>query len=68
MEAKCIESSDPLIDEVRRIRSEIDAKFPDDLNAHAEYANKVSAEYQREAAAARAIKNDRQQTTHEGIS
>jgi hypothetical protein len=57
MEAKHIDRSDPLIDEVRRIRAEIDAKFPNDLKGHAEYANKVAAEYQRDAEEARAKEN-----------
>jgi hypothetical protein len=55
--AKHIEQPDPLIDEIRRIRAELDAKFPNDLTGYVEYINKVAADFQREVAKANAAKN-----------
>jgi hypothetical protein len=56
-EANYIQQPDPLIDEIRRIRAELDAKFPNDLTGYVKYINKVAADFQREVAEANAAEN-----------
>jgi hypothetical protein len=44
-----INHPDPLIDEIRRIRTELHQKFPNDLKAYVDYINQTATDSLRSA-------------------